>query len=188
MEDLGGGYVTSLYNPATFETLECKSHATCSAANRHNIYFVGCAHQEERLCNSWNRFCWFGPTFCGMFTMCYCEKLWVRFSGSSSWICSQYSLAHFWGTGMHSHANCSAANRHAYLLTPPIMKRLWKFYCFFALVNLHHVVTKKIIPAWLIQSSFVKKEAAKVLRNFFVQHHHFNTKCSSKLQKHSRIL
>jgi hypothetical protein len=26
------------------------------------------------------------------------------------------------------------------------------------------------------------------LRNFFVQHHHFNTKCSSKLQKHSRIL
>jgi hypothetical protein len=87
-----------------------QSHATFSAANRHNIYFVGCAHYGERLCNSWSRFCLFGPTFCGMFTMCYCEELWVRFPGSSSWVCSQYNPVHFWDAGMHSHANCSAAN------------------------------------------------------------------------------
>jgi hypothetical protein len=24
-----------------------QSHATCSSANRHNIYFVGCAHYER---------------------------------------------------------------------------------------------------------------------------------------------
>ncbi len=136
--------MTSLYKPATFETLEC--NLTPLSVQQIGIIYILLAVPitERDYVTHEADFVYSVPHFVEC-SPCVTVKNYefVFLDLHHGYVPS--TIRSIFGT-----LECILmliAVQQTCLLTPPIMKRLWKFYYFFAFVNLQHAVTKKNNPA-----------------------------------------